>query len=153
MSSPPEFITPPGSERSLSGEGKDTMTAETTSTEQTQKVLHQNIPQNITKICWNTLILISSIKALREFAMGDMYRQKFSCEICHKTFTRKYSLSRHYKEVHQGESRSSKFQCKFQKDNNEKIIFKGSPYSSHFIFEIKLGKRRIRHRTTLDFIW
>lgn len=52
--------------------------------------------------------------------MGDMYRQKFSCEICHKTFTRKYSLSRHYKEVHQGESRSSKFQCKFQKDNNEK---------------------------------
>ena len=43
MSSPPEFITPPGSERSLSGEGKDTMTAETTSTEQTQKVLHQNI--------------------------------------------------------------------------------------------------------------
>jgi len=49
MSSPPEFITPPGSERSLSGEGKDTMTAETTSTEQTQKVLHQNIPQNITK--------------------------------------------------------------------------------------------------------
>ena len=51
MSSPPEFITPPGSERSLSGEGKDTMTAETTSTEQTQKVLHQNIPQNITKIC------------------------------------------------------------------------------------------------------
>jgi len=85
MSSPPEFITPPGSERSLSGEGKDTMTAETTSTEQTQK-------------------------ALQEFAMGDMYRQKFSCEICHKTFTRKYSLSRHYKEVHQGESRSSKFQ-------------------------------------------
>ena len=49
MSSPPEFITPPGSERSLSGEGKDTMTAETTSTEQTQKVLHQNIPQNIKK--------------------------------------------------------------------------------------------------------
>ena len=45
MSSPPEFITPPGSERSLSGEGKDTMTAETTSTEQTQKVLHQNIPK------------------------------------------------------------------------------------------------------------
>ena len=44
-SSPPEFITPPGSERSLSGEGKDTMTAETTSTEQTQKVLHQNIPK------------------------------------------------------------------------------------------------------------
>lgn len=86
MSSPPEFITPPGSERSLSGEGKDTMTAETNSTEQTQK-------------------------ALQEFAMGDMYRQKFSCEICHKTFTRKYSLSRHYKEVHQGESRSSKFQC------------------------------------------
>ena len=59
MSSPPEFITPPGSERSLSGEGKDTMTAETTSTEQTQKVLHQNIPQNITKICSDTLILIS----------------------------------------------------------------------------------------------
>ena len=52
--------------------------------------------------------------------MGDMYRQKFSCEICHKTFTRKYSLSRHYKEVHQGESRSSKFQCKFRKDNNDK---------------------------------
>ena len=49
MSSPPEFITPPGSERSLSGEGKDTMTAETTSTEQTQKVLHQNIPQNMLK--------------------------------------------------------------------------------------------------------
>ena len=66
MSSPPEFITPPGSERSLSGEGKDTMTAETTSTEQTQKVLHQNIPkyyQNITEILPNSkyiLILITN---------------------------------------------------------------------------------------------
>ena len=42
--------------------------------------------------------------------VSEMYRQKFSCEICRKTFTRKYSLSRHYKEVHQGESRSNKFQ-------------------------------------------
>ena len=29
--------------------------------------------------------------------------------------------------------------------------FKGSPYSSHFIYEIIVGKSRIRHRTTLDF--
>jgi len=82
MNSPPEFDTPPGSERSLSGDGKEgQMGASHGDTEQTQKAL--------------------------EFAMNDMYRQKFSCEICHKTFTRKYSLSRHYKEVHQGESRSS----------------------------------------------
>ena len=27
--------------------------------------------------------------------------------------------------------------------------FKGSPYPSHFIFEINVGKKRIRHRTTL----
>ena len=30
--------------------------------------------------------------------------------------------------------------------------FKGSPDKSHFIFEINVGKRRIRHRTTLNFI-
>lgn len=85
INSPPEFDTPPGSERSLSGDGKETQMASQVETEQTQQAL--------------------------EFAMNDMYRQKFSCEICHKTFTRKYSLSRHYKEVHQGESRSSKFQA------------------------------------------
>ena len=30
------------------------------------------------------------------------------------------------------------------------LSFKGGPYSSHFIFEINVGKRRIRHRTTLN---
>jgi len=29
-------------------------------------------------------------------------------------------------------------------------MFKGSSDSSHFIFEINVGKRRIRHRTTLN---
>ena len=29
------------------------------------------------------------------------------------------------------------------------FIFKGSPYPSHFIFEINVGKRQIRHTTTL----
>ena len=98
MSSPPEFITPPGSERSLSGEGKETLNEQ--APEQTQKVTEQGHFRSNFRF-----------QAL-EFAMNDVYRQKFSCEICHKTFTRKYSLSRHYKEVHQGESRSSKFQCK-----------------------------------------
>ena len=31
-----------------------------------------------------------------------------------------------------------------------KSVFKGSPDPSHFIFEIKVGKSRIRHRTTLN---
>ena len=30
------------------------------------------------------------------------------------------------------------------------FIFKGCPDSSHFIFEIDVGKKRIRHRTTLN---
>ena len=30
------------------------------------------------------------------------------------------------------------------------ITIKGSPDQSHFIFEINVGKRRIRHRTTLN---
>ena len=29
--------------------------------------------------------------------------------------------------------------------------FKGSPDQSHFIFEINVGKSRIRHRTTLNW--
>ena len=29
------------------------------------------------------------------------------------------------------------------------IFFKGSQDPNHFIFEINVGKRRIRHRTTL----
>ena len=28
--------------------------------------------------------------------------------------------------------------------------FKGSPYQNHFIYEINIGKRRIRHKTTLN---
>ena len=28
--------------------------------------------------------------------------------------------------------------------------YKGSPHRIHFIFEINVGKRRIRHRTTLQ---
>ena len=32
---------------------------------------------------------------------------------------------------------------------NDGSILKGSPHPSHFIFEINLGKSRIRHRTTL----
>ena len=31
-----------------------------------------------------------------------------------------------------------------------KIKFKGSPDQSHFIFEINVGTRQIRHRTTLQ---
>ena len=39
-------------------------------------------------------------------------------------------------------------------NRNKEIVskdkgFKGSPNPSHFIFEINIGKRRIRHRTTL----
>jgi len=30
----------------------------------------------------------------------------------------------------------------------QSLIFKGSPDPSHFIFEINVGKRWIRHRTT-----
>ena len=30
---------------------------------------------------------------------------------------------------------------------------KSSPYPSHFIFEINVGERRIRHRKTLNFEW
>ena len=33
--------------------------------------------------------------------------------------------------------------------NFKTFIFKGSPDQSHFIFEINVGKGRIRHRTTL----
>ena len=29
------------------------------------------------------------------------------------------------------------------------MVVKGSPDPSHFIFEINVGKKRIRHRTTL----
>ena len=28
------------------------------------------------------------------------------------------------------------------------ILFKGSPHQIHFILEINVGKRRIRHKTT-----
>ena len=69
-----------------------------------------------------------------------MYRQKFSCEICHKTFTRKYSLSRHYKEVHQGESRSSKFQCK--------SILKTTTTISYNLYDIKSYVNSFRSITT-----
>jgi len=36
-------------------------------------------------------------------------------------------------------------------DNGQWDRFKGSSDPSHFIFEINVGKRRIRHRTTLEF--
>ena len=52
------------------------------------------------------------------------------------------------------------FQTKDIQDREEQIrvrnptlfleIFKGSSYPSHFIFEINVGKSRIRHRTTLN---
>ena len=29
-------------------------------------------------------------------------------------------------------------------------LFKGGPVPSHFIFEINVGKKRIRHKTTLN---
>jgi hypothetical protein len=80
--SPQGIVTPPSSERSSSGDGKEPERSEHG---------EENSGGNM------------------DF-MSDLYRQKFSCEICRKTFTRKYSLSRHYKEVHQGESRSNKFQ-------------------------------------------
>ena len=32
-------------------------------------------------------------------------------------------------------------------------FIKDSPDQSHFIFEINVGKKRIRHRTTLNFEW
>ena len=37
------------------------------------------------------------------------------------------------------------------KSNRHGKALKGSPDSSHFIFEINVGIRRIRHRTTLKF--
>jgi len=80
--SPTGIVTPPGSERSSSGDGKE--------------------PDSDEKI--------KNPESFGSDFISEMYRQKFSCEICRKTFTRKYSLSRHYKEVHQGESRSNKFQ-------------------------------------------
>ena len=82
--SPPGIVTPPSSERSSSGDGKEPDSMDTSHDEK-QGVVGMDF-------------------------ISEMYRQKFSCEICRKTFTRKYSLSRHYKEVHQGESRSNKFQ-------------------------------------------
>ena len=44
-------------------------------------------------------------------------------------------------------SRKSDYACVIIKSGYH---FKGSPDSSHFIFEVNVGKRRIRHRTTLN---
>ena len=85
--SPTGIVTPPSSERSSSGDGKEP------DAEEKAALASQSAGNGVGM----------------EF-ISDLYRQKFSCEICRKTFTRKYSLSRHYKEVHQGESRSNKFQ-------------------------------------------
>jgi len=44
-------------------------------------------------------------------------------------------------------SKSSKFDLA---NDQSKLKFKGSPDPNHFIYEISVGKRRIRHRTTLN---
>ena len=72
------FITPPSSERSNSSEGKTFIEDEDTPS----KTGRANSESG-------------------ESGINDLCRQKFACELCRKTFTRKYSLSRHYKEVHQ----------------------------------------------------
>ena len=71
------FITPPNSERSNSGDG------------------------NVNFIEEEDGSMSGRSHSESGDGVNDLCRQKFACELCRKTFTRKYSLSRHYKEVHQ----------------------------------------------------
>lgn len=79
------FITPPNSERSNSGDGNVNFIEEEDGSMNGSGRSHSESGDGVNDLC----------------------RQKFACELCRKTFTRKYSLSRHYKEVHQGESRTN----------------------------------------------
>lgn len=79
------FITPPNSERSNSGDGNVNFTEDEESSMNGSSRSHSESGDGVNDLC----------------------RQKFACDLCRKTFTRKYSLSRHYKEVHQGESRTN----------------------------------------------
>ena len=77
------FITPPNSERSNSGDGNVNFTEDEESSMNGSSRSHSESGDGVNDLC----------------------RQKFACDLCRKTFTRKYSLSRHYKEVHQVQKR------------------------------------------------
>lgn len=115
------FITPPNSERSNSGDGKVSFIDEEDGSINGRS--HSESGDGVNDLC----------------------RQKFACEMCRKTFTRKYSLSRHYKEVHQGESRTNTMRPGMQE--NSLLAIANDP---RFVNDYGLPTMAHRHNSEIN---